>query len=145
MQHFFTFLAPRNHNRKTLELFFSLNQRLSIRPFGRRVIHCIYVSVTKPTCSALGDWLNTDSFCSTKVTRIDVKLCSMALSSMLCAPLDGRSIVSSICNSKKCRSLDVSVLVSMPSGIDSCHRTGPRATDNVNSRSTLCSIGKRKS
>ena len=36
MQHFFTFLAPRNLNRKTLELFFSLNQRLSIRPFGRR-------------------------------------------------------------------------------------------------------------
>ena len=37
MQHLFTFLAPRNLNRKTLELFFSLNQRLSIWPFGRRV------------------------------------------------------------------------------------------------------------
>ena len=38
MQYFFTFLAPRNLNRKTLKLFFSLNQRLSIRPFGRRVV-----------------------------------------------------------------------------------------------------------
>ena len=37
MQYFFTFLAPRNLNRTTLELFFSLNQRLSICPFGRRV------------------------------------------------------------------------------------------------------------
>ena len=36
MQHLFTFLAPRNLNRKTLELFLSLNQRLSIWPFGRR-------------------------------------------------------------------------------------------------------------
>ena len=36
MQHLFTFLAPRNLNRTTLELFFSLNQRLSIWPFGRR-------------------------------------------------------------------------------------------------------------
>ena len=37
MQHLFTFLAPRNLNLKTLELFFSLNQRLSIWSFGRRV------------------------------------------------------------------------------------------------------------
>ena len=36
MQHFFTFLAPRNVNQMTLELFFSLNQGLSIQPFGRR-------------------------------------------------------------------------------------------------------------
>ena len=38
MQHFFTFLAPRNLNRETLKLFFSLNQWLSIWPFGRRGI-----------------------------------------------------------------------------------------------------------
>ena len=38
MQHFFTFLAPRNLNRTTLELFFSLNQRLSIWPLGGRVL-----------------------------------------------------------------------------------------------------------
>ena len=37
MQHLFAFLAPRNLNLKTLELFFSLNQRLSIWLFGRRV------------------------------------------------------------------------------------------------------------
>ena len=37
MQHLFTFLAPQNLNPKTLELFFSLNQRLSIWPFGRHV------------------------------------------------------------------------------------------------------------
>ena len=36
MHHLFTFLVPRNLNRTTLELFFSLNQRLSIWPFGRR-------------------------------------------------------------------------------------------------------------
>ena len=37
MQPLFTFLAPQNLNQKTLELFFSLNQRLSIWPFGWRV------------------------------------------------------------------------------------------------------------
>ena len=36
--HLFTFLAPQNLKRKTLELFCSLNQRLSISPFGRRVL-----------------------------------------------------------------------------------------------------------
>ena len=36
MQQFFTFLAPQNLNRTTLKLFFSLNQRFSILPFGRR-------------------------------------------------------------------------------------------------------------
>ena len=36
MQHFFIFLAIRNLNWTTHELFFSLNQQLSIWPFGRR-------------------------------------------------------------------------------------------------------------
>ena len=46
MQHFLTLLAPRNLNRTTLKLFFSLNQRLSIRPFGRRgYCQFLYVSL----------------------------------------------------------------------------------------------------
>ena len=56
-----------------------------------------------------------------KVTGIAVKLCSMEVPSMICAALDGRSIDDSMCDSKKCRSLDLSVLVGMPSGIDSGH------------------------
>ena len=40
MQHLFTFLAPPNLNQvaeETLKLFLSLNQWLTIWPFGRRV------------------------------------------------------------------------------------------------------------
>ena len=102
--------------------------------------HWIYVSVTKPTCSAFGDWLNIDSACFSKVTGIAVKPCSMTLSSMICAALNGRSIVGSNCDSKNCRYFDLSVLVGMHSGIDSGHGTGSRGSDDVNSRSKLCSI-----
>ena len=58
--------------------------------------------------------------------KIAIKLCSMPLPSMIYASLDGRSIVGSMCDSKKCRSLDLSVFVSIPSGVDSDHGTGPQ-------------------
>ena len=74
------------------------------------------------------------------MTEIDVKLCSMTLPLMICAALDVKSIVGSICDSKKCRSLEMSVLVSKPFGVDSYHGTGLRGNDNINSRSTLFSI-----
>ena len=38
--------------------------------------HCIYVSVTKPTCSAFSAWLNTDAIRSLKVTGKAIMLCS---------------------------------------------------------------------
>ena len=57
------------------------------------------------------------------------------LASMICAALDGQSIVDLMFD---CRSLDMSVLMGMPSGIDSGHGTGPTGRNNVNSRSTLC-------
>ena len=69
-----------------------------------------------------------------------VKLFSMALPPMICAPLDGRSSVGSMCYSKICRNLDLSVLLDIQSEIDSGHGTGPRGSDNVHPRSTLCSI-----
>ena len=70
------------------------------------LIHSIYVSVTKLTCSAFCAWLITDSACSSKVTGIAVKLCSKTLLLMICAALDDQSIVGSMCDSKKSRNLD---------------------------------------
>ena len=67
-------------------------------------------------------------------------LCSMALPSKLCAALHGQSNVDSMCHCKSCRSLDLSVLLEILSGVDSDHGTGPRRNDSVNSRSTLCPI-----
>ena len=67
----------------------------------------------------------------------------MALPAKICAALHGRSIVGSKCDSKKLSSLDLSVLVGMPSGIERDHRTDLRGNGNVNSRSTLCSIERR--
>ena len=77
------------------------------------------------------------------VTGMAVKLCSMTLPSMICAALDGWSIDGSMGGSKESRSLNLSVLVGMQSGIDSGHGIGPSGSDNVNSRSTLCSIERR--
>ena len=67
-------------------------------------------------------------------------LSSLALPSKLCAALHGKSNVGSTCDCKPCRSLDLSVLVGILSGIDSDHGTGPRRNVSVNSRSTLCLI-----
>ena len=43
------------------------------------LIHCIYVSVTKPTCPALSAWLNTGAIRSLKVTGKDIRLCSYSI------------------------------------------------------------------
>ena len=64
----------------------------------------------------------------------------MTKPSIICASLDGKSIVGSMCDSKKCRSKELSVLVGMSLEADSYQETGSRGNDNINSRSTLCSI-----
>ena len=85
--------------------------RMLIRLYRLLLIHCIYVSVTKPTSPAFSAWLNTDSARLLKVTGKAIMLCSMALPSKLCAALHGQSNVGSMCDCKPCRSLDLSVLV----------------------------------
>ena len=114
--------------------------RMFVRRYRLLLIHCIYVSVTKPTCPAFSAWLNTGSIKSLKVTGKAIMLCSMTLPSKLCAALHGQSNVGSICDCKPCRSLDLSVLVEILSGVDSDHGTGPRRYGSINSRSTLCPI-----
>ena len=80
--------------------------RMFVRLYRLLLIHCIYVSVTKPTCPAFSAWLNTGSIRSFKVTGKAIMLCSMALPSKLCAALHGQSNVGSMCDCKTCRSLD---------------------------------------
>ena len=70
-------------------------------------------------------------------------LCSMALTSKLCAALHGQSNVGSMCDCKPCRSLDLSVLVEIVSGVDSFHGTGSRRNGRVSSMSTLCPMERR--
>ena len=43
------------------------------------LIYCIYVSVTKPTCTAFSAWLNTGSIRSLKVTEKAIMLCSYGI------------------------------------------------------------------
>ena len=115
----------------------------SMRMFVRLLlIHCIYVSVTKPTCHAFSAWLNTGSIRPFKVTGKAIMLCSMALPVKVCAALHGKSNVGSMCDSMPCRSLDLSGLVEILSGVDSNHGAGPRRYGSVNSRSTLCPLGR---
>ena len=99
--------------------------RMFVRLYKMMLMHCIYVSVTKPTCHAFSAWLNTGSIRSLKVTGKAIMLCSMALPSKLCAALHGQSNVGSMCDCKPCRSLNLSVLVEILS-VDSDHSTGPR-------------------
>ena len=97
-----------------------------VRLYRLLLIHCIYVSVTKPTCAAFSAWLNTGSIRSLTVTGKAIMLCSMALPSKLCSALYGQFNVCSMCDCKPCRSLDLSVLVEILSGVDRDHGTGPR-------------------
>ena len=53
--------------------------RMFVRLYKLLLIHCIYVSVTKPTRPAFSAWLNTGSIRSLKVTGRAILLCSMAL------------------------------------------------------------------
>ena len=90
------------------------------------LIHCIYLSVTKPTCLAFSDWLNTGFIRSLKVTGKASMLCSMALPSKLCSALHCQFNVASMCDCKPCVSLDLSVLVEILSVVGSDHGIGPR-------------------
>ena len=99
--------------------------RTFVRLYRLLLIHCINVSVTKPTCPAFSTWLNTDATRALKVTGKAIMLCSMTLPSKLCAVLQGQSNVGSMCYCKPCRSLDLSLLVGILLGFDSDHSTGP--------------------
>ena len=117
--------------------------RMFVRLYRLLLIHCLYVSVTKPTCPDFSAWLNTGSIRPLKATGKAYMLWSMALPSKLCAALHGKSYVGSMCDCKPCRSSDLSVLVEILSGVNSDHGTGSRRNDSVNSRSTLCQIERR--
>ena len=53
--------------------------RLSSARMFVRHLHCIYVSVTKPTCPAFSAWLNTGAIRSMKVTGKAIMLCSYGI------------------------------------------------------------------
>ena len=134
------FLLHRPALNKTYRLS---SARMFLRLYRLLLIHCIYVSVTKPTCPAFSAWLNTGSIRPLRVTGKAIMLCSMTLPSKLCAALHCQSTVGSMCDCKPCRSFDLSVLMEILSGVDSNHGTGPRRNGSVNSRSTLCPIERR--
>ena len=50
--------------------------RMFVKLYRLLLIHCIYVSVTKPTCPAFSAWLNTGAIRSMKVTGKAIILCS---------------------------------------------------------------------
>ena len=53
--------------------------RMFVRLYRLLLIHCIYVSVTKLTCTAFSAWLNTGAIRSMKVTRKAIMLCSYGI------------------------------------------------------------------
>ena len=61
---------------KTLRLS---SARMFLILYRLLLIHCIYVSVTKPTCSAFNAWLNTGAIRSLKVTGKAIMLCSYGI------------------------------------------------------------------
>ena len=117
--------------------------RTFVRLYRLLLIHCIYVSMTKPICPAFRAWLNTGAIRSLNVTGKAIMLCSMVLPSKLSASLHGQSNFGAMCDCKPCRSLDLSVVVEILLRVDSDHSTGPRMKGSVNPRSTLCQIEKR--
>ena len=107
------------------------------------IVYTMYVSMTKPACHAFSAWLNTGYSWSLKVTGKAIMLCSMTLRSKFCAALHSQSNVSSMCYCKPCRSLDLSILMGILSGVDSDYGAGPRGNGSVNWRSTLRPIERR--
>ena len=115
--------------------------RIFVRLYRLLLIHCIYVSVTKPTGSTFRVWLNSAWFHQIlEVTGKAIMLCSMALPSKLCAALHGQSNVRSMSDCNPCRNLDLSALVEILSGVVSNHGTDPRRNCSVNPRSNLWPI-----
>ena len=53
--------------------------RMFVRLDRLLLIHCIYVSVTKPTCPAFSAWMNAVTITSMKVTEKAVMLCSYSI------------------------------------------------------------------
>ena len=53
--------------------------RMFVRLYRLLLIHCIYVSVTKPTCPAFSAWLNTGAIRSMKVTGKAIMLFSYGI------------------------------------------------------------------
>ena len=53
--------------------------RMSVRLYRLLLIHCIYVSRTKPTCPAFSAWMNTGAIRSMKVTGKAIMLCSYSI------------------------------------------------------------------
>ena len=76
--------------------------RMFVRLYKLLLIHCIYVSVTKPTHPGFSAWLNTGAKRSMKVTGKAVMLCSYGINIMLCAALHGQSNVGSMSDCKPC-------------------------------------------
>ena len=66
--------------------------RMFVRLYRLLLIHCIYVSVIKPTCPAFSAWLNIGAIRSMKVTGKDIMLCSYGIN-IKCAALHGQSNV----------------------------------------------------
>ena len=118
--------------------------RMFVRLYKLLLIHCIYMYQwqNQHALPLVPGWILVPS----DPWRWQEKLlCSVvtALTSTLCAALHGQSNVGSMCDCKPCWSLDLSVLVEILSGVDSDHGIGPRTNGSVNSRSTLCPIGRR--
>ena len=95
--------------------------RMFVRLYRLLLIHCIYVSVTKPACQAFSAWLNTGSIRSLKVTGKAIMLCSMSLPSKLCLALHREFDVGSMCDYFGLVSFGGNSISS-----DSDHGTGPR-------------------
>ena len=108
--------------------------RTFVRLYRLLLIHCIYVSVTKPTCPAFSAWLNTGAIRSLKVTGKAMY-----------------SVVTAMC-SNMAHLMLVQCVIASHAEVWTCeywwkfyqeltdHCTGPRRNGSVNSRSTLCQI-----
>ena len=56
-----------------------LSARMFVRLYRLLLIHCIYVSATKPTCPAFSAWMNAGTIRSIKVSGKAVMLCSYGI------------------------------------------------------------------
>ena len=80
--------------------------KMFVRLYRLLLIHCIYVSVTKPTCPVFSAWLNTGAIRSLRTGKA-IMLCSYGITIKMhvCAAPHCQSNVGSMCDCKPWGSL----------------------------------------
>ena len=105
------------------------------------LVHCIYVSVTRPTCPAFSAWFNTGSIRSLKVTgKAIIAVVWYYHQSYVQHYMANLMLVQCVIELQAMQKFGLVSVGGNLSGVDSDRGTGSRKYYRVNLKSTFCPI-----